>query len=116
MRKLSYLSVIASTMLLSSCALNSMIKLAEQQDLTVTPKPLEVHADSVKFEMSAVLPVKMLPSGKVYTVNTFYKYGGQEKSLDGLEFQASYLLTLNIPIGQSVDSASTVLLDGSLSA
>ena len=88
MRKLSYLSVIAGIMLLSSCALNNMMKLAEQQDLTVTPKPLEVHADSVKFEMSAVLPVKMLPSGKVYTLNTFYKYGGQEKGLEGLEFSA----------------------------
>ncbi len=88
MRKLSYLSAIAGIMLLWSCSLNNMIKLAEQQDLTVTPKPLEVHADSVKFEMSAVLPVKMLPSGKLYTVNTFYKYGGQEKALEGIEFNA----------------------------
>jgi len=73
---------------MSGCALNKMIKAAKDQQLTVTPNPLEVHADTVAFEMSAVLPTKMLQKGKIYTINTFYKYGDTELALDGIEFKA----------------------------
>ncbi len=72
----------------SGCALNKMISLADQQDLKVEPDPLEVHAEQVNFEMSAVLPPKMLPTGKVYTLNTIYQYGDQEQTLPGIEFKA----------------------------
>ena len=72
----------------SGCALNKMISLAKDQDLKVEPNPLEVHAEKVSFEMSAVLPPKMLPSGKVYTLNTIYQYGEQEMNLPGIEFKA----------------------------
>jgi tetratricopeptide (TPR) repeat protein len=65
-----------------------MVKMAKEQSLTVTPNPLEVHKDTVAFDMAANLPVKMLKKGTVYTINTFYKYGEQEKALDPIPFKA----------------------------
>ena len=59
MRKLFYAIALFAAFTLSGCALNQMVKMAEQQNLTVSPNPLEVHADTVAFEMSANLPVKM---------------------------------------------------------
>ncbi|QSE96013.1 tetratricopeptide repeat protein [Fulvivirga lutea] len=88
MRNLFYAVAFFGVLTMSGCALNQMVKLAEDQNLTVTPNPLEVHADSVSFEMSANLPVKMLKKGKVYTLNTFYKYGDKEETLEPIQFKA----------------------------
>lgn len=88
MRKLFYAIIILGVLTLSGCALNQMVKMADDQNLTVTPNPLEVHADTVAFEMSANLPVKMLKKGKVYTINSFYKYGDSELALDPIQFKA----------------------------
>ena len=73
----------------SGCALNKMVELAKQQNLTVTPTPLELHGDEVSFDMSANLPVKMLKPNTVYTINTYYQYGDQERQLESIEFKAS---------------------------
>lgn len=89
MRKLIYAIVLFGTITLSGCALSKMVKMAKDQELTVVPSPLELHGDSVKFEMSALLPVKMLKEGKVYTVKTFYVYGDQEIDLGSIEFRKS---------------------------
>jgi tetratricopeptide (TPR) repeat protein len=78
-----------STSLITGCTLSQMIKMAKDQKLTVAPNPLEVHGDSVKFSISAALPVKMLKKNKVYTVNTFYKAGETTKlALGDLQFRA----------------------------
>ena len=82
-----FLVALIGLMSLSGCALSTMKKMAKDQQLTVTPSPLEVHADTVKFEMSANLPVKMLKPGKVYQLNTFYTYGTQERQLKTLSFR-----------------------------
>lgn len=74
---------------ISGCALSQMAKLAEDQRLTVTPAPLEVHADTVRFEMSANLPVKMMKPKKVYRLSTAYKYGTQERKLQVINFRAN---------------------------
>lgn len=73
---------------MAGCTLPKMVKMAKEQNLTVTPNPLELHNDTVAYEMSATLPVKMLKKGTVYTVNSFYKYGEQEKALDPVSFKA----------------------------
>ncbi|MEM9856082.1 MAG: hypothetical protein AAF843_01925 [Bacteroidota bacterium] len=88
MRKLFYAFALFAVTILSGCSLSKMVKMAEQQNLTVSPNPLEVHADTVTFEMSANLPVKMLKKGKVYTLNTFYKYGDSESALEPIQFKA----------------------------
>lgn len=62
--------------------------MAKEQQLTVTPNPLEVHKDTVAYDMAANLPVKMLKKGTVYSVNSFYKYGESETALDPIDFKA----------------------------
>jgi tetratricopeptide (TPR) repeat protein len=81
--------VIFSTMTFSGCALSKMVKLAKKQELTVTPSPLEVHADEVKFNMSAVLPVKMLKKNTTYTAQVAYLYGNQRQEVGNVEFKAA---------------------------
>ena len=88
MRKLFYAIVLFGSIGLSGCALNQMVKMAEDQNLTVSPNPLEVHADTVAFDMSANLPVKMLKKDKVYTVRTFYNYGEGEVELESVQFRS----------------------------
>ncbi len=90
MRKLDLLIVLlAGTIVFSGCnKLQKMVDLAKEQDLTVTPSPLELHGNEVKFEMSAVLPQKMLSSGMAYTLKTFYQYGTAQADLEDLSFNA----------------------------
>ena len=88
MRKLLYAFAIIGALTFTGCTLPSMVKLAKQQNLQVTPNPLEVHKDTVNYSFSANLPVKMLKKGTVYTLNSFYKYGESELALDPIAFKA----------------------------
>lgn len=88
MRKLVYASLIVGALSLSGCTLPQMVKMSKDQQLTVTPNPLEVHKDTVVFDMAVNLPVKMLKKGTIYTVNPFYKYGEQETALEAISFKA----------------------------
>jgi tetratricopeptide (TPR) repeat protein len=88
MRKLLYAFVIMGTLTFTGCTLPKMVKMAKDQNLTVSPNPLEVHKDTVNFEMSASIPAKMLKKGTAYTVNSFYKYGESELALDPIAFKA----------------------------
>lgn len=84
------IALVTGLFLLSGCsALKNMVKLAKDQDLQVSPSPLEVHAGKVNFEMSANLPAKMLPAKYMYTINTFYKYGETDKSVGKIELKSS---------------------------
>ena len=88
MRKLFYAFAIIGALTITGCTLPSMVKLAKQQNLQVTPNPLEVHKDTVSYSFTANLPVKMLKKGTVYTLNSFYKYGESELALDPIPFKA----------------------------
>jgi tetratricopeptide (TPR) repeat protein len=88
MRKLVYSLLIIGTMTFTSCTLPQMIKMAKQQKLEIKPNPLEVHKDTVNFDMSGNLPVKLLKKGTVYTLNTFYKYGDNELALPAVPLKA----------------------------
>lgn len=73
-RKIILNSLSASlAIFLAGCAGVDLNKLAKEQQLKTNPSPLELHGDSVKFEMSAVVPVKVLKKNKIYTVNVDYK-------------------------------------------
>jgi transposase-like protein len=90
MRKFNLaIAIAAGAILLSGCKLDKMIKLAQENDLQVTPNPLELHGGNVPFEMSAVLPPKILPSNTSFTLNTIYVYGDQELNVGSVEFNAS---------------------------
>ena len=88
MNKTAYSLVIMGGLLLGGCTLPQMINLAKQQNLTVTPNPLEVHKDTVALELGATLPVKMLKPGSIYTLNTFYKASDKEVALDPVQFKS----------------------------
>ena len=90
MRKLNLaLAIAAGAVLLSGCKLDNMIKLAQENDLQVNPNPLEVHGSDVPFEMSAVLPPKILPANTSFTLNTIYQYGDQEVNVGSVVFTAA---------------------------
>jgi tetratricopeptide (TPR) repeat protein len=82
-------AVIIGSLAFSGCALNKMVKMAKDQEITVTPSPLEVHADTVKFNMEANLPARMLKKNKTYTINTAYTYGDQRKDLGSVQLKAA---------------------------
>lgn len=89
MKKLIYAFLLPGLIAAAGCnSLKKMTKLAEEQDLQVNPEPLEVHGDTVTFDVSVNLPVKMLKKELVYTINTFYNYGGQEVTLEPIEFRS----------------------------
>jgi hypothetical protein len=85
---LAFATLIAAAFI-SGCSLSKMIKLASQQDLQVNPNPVELHAGEVPYNISAVLPPKMLPKGMVYTLKNFYQYGDQEIEVGEIEFKAA---------------------------
>jgi hypothetical protein len=88
-KKAMVAALLSGLVLTNGCALKSMVKMAKDQQLTVVPSPLEVHGDSVAFEMSAVLPLKMLKKNKVYNIDTRYQYGDMKVDLETLEFLSS---------------------------
>jgi len=72
----------------SGCTLPQMIKKAKDQKLTTVPDPLEVHGNKVNFDMTALLPVKMLKKKTTYTGAVGYKYGDQKVDVGSIEFKA----------------------------
>ena len=88
MRKIVYSLIIIGSMTFAGCTLPQMIKVAKNQSVQTKPEPLEVHKDTVNFELSGNLPAKLLKKGTSYTLNTFYKYGENEIALPPLVFKA----------------------------
>jgi hypothetical protein len=86
-RKILGFILALGVLLFSGCTLQQMIKMAKDQQLTVTPNPLELHGDSVTFELSAVLPLKLLKKDKLYTLATAYKYTDQKIELPNIPFK-----------------------------
>lgn len=89
MRKVLNAVILLAVLTLSGCSITKMAKLASDQQINVNPNPLEMHGDSVKFDMSATLPVKMLVKEKEYILNVVYQYGDQELALETIVFKAS---------------------------
>jgi len=85
-KKNLWLPAFSALILFNGCALNSMLKKAQQQKLTLEPSPLELHGDSVRYSFSAELPVKMLKKGKAYTLSFNYKYSDQKLPVGLLKF------------------------------
>lgn len=82
------ITLVIGASLLTGCKLDKMIKLAQENDLQVDPNPLEVHGGAVAYEMSAVLPEKMLPSNTSFTLNQIYVYGDEELAVGSTVFKA----------------------------
>lgn len=74
MRKFVIALVSIGLLTFYGCAMNQMMKMAKEQKLTVDPDPLELHAGQVQFNISAVLPVKMLKPNLTYSLEIRYDY------------------------------------------
>ncbi len=74
MRKFVIALVSIGLLTFYGCAMNQMMKMAKDQNLTVDPDPLELHAGKVEFNISAVLPVKMLKPNLTYSMEVRYDY------------------------------------------
>jgi tetratricopeptide (TPR) repeat protein len=88
MRKLFYASIVLASFVLTGCPIDKMAKMAEDQQLTVVPNPLELHGDSVAFSADLNLPVKMLKKNTIYTAEFTYKYGDQSMVVGTIDFKA----------------------------
>jgi hypothetical protein len=87
MKKLFYLAVGIGLFSLNGCTLSKMVKMAKDQQLTVDPNPLELHANTVDFEISGLLPVKMLKPNFTYSVEVQYEYADKAaKFQETMEF------------------------------
>ncbi|WP_063850759.1 OmpA family protein [Flammeovirga sp. SJP92] len=62
----------AGTMLFTNCNPVDVNKLAQEQGMTINPSPLELHGDSVVFELDTKLPPKLLKKGYTYDVVVQY--------------------------------------------
>ncbi|MEM6841125.1 MAG: hypothetical protein AAF632_02760 [Bacteroidota bacterium] len=90
LKSLLLTATLLSFLVFTGCnSLKKMVKMAEEQNLTVEPSPLELQGSTITFNMSAKLPVKMLKKDKIYTVNTFYQYGDQRVDVGSVEFRAA---------------------------
>src|SRR5690554_3803650 len=82
MKRLPLLFVVSGTFLFSSCSLQSVINKSADQQLTVTPSPLELHGDSVRFTLDAQLPPKMMKKKVTYALVPTYQYSGTRHPLE----------------------------------
>ncbi len=87
MRKLFYATIVLAAFVLTGCPVDKMAQMAEDQQLTITPNPLELHGDSVVFTADLNLPVKMLKKNTMYTAKFIYKYGDQELEVGTIDFK-----------------------------
>lgn len=83
-----YISTLVIGLILAGCSVVDMKKLAKEQKLTVNPNPLELHGDSVKFDISCIVPVKMLKKNKKYVITTTYRSLDQKNTLGVMTFDS----------------------------
>jgi hypothetical protein len=57
--------------------------------VTVVPNPLEVHGDSVAFDVTGTLPLKKLKKKRVYQVDGTYKYADQSIKVSSIEYKGA---------------------------
>jgi tetratricopeptide (TPR) repeat protein len=80
MKKFTFLTVLGGAVALSACTnVQSVLKRSADQQFEVEPSPLVLHGDSVKFDMQASLPAKMLKSNYTYTLQPEYQFHGKHR-------------------------------------
>lgn len=88
MKKLKFLAPLLTiafvAIFLQSCGVKKMIKDAPKVSYESTPKPLEVHADSIKINITGSFPAKYFHKKAVLTVIPVVKYKGGEKELKSI--------------------------------
>ena len=77
--------VVAISMVMVACnPLNKMAKRASEVNYSVTPNPLEMHADSIKIEFKGSFPTKYFNKKVSANVIPTLKYAGKEKEFEAI--------------------------------
>lgn len=95
LRTLAMFSALTGLAVLPSCDLARMLKKAKDQQLVVNPSPLELHGDSVNFDLTLTLPTKMLKPNKTYALSPNYLYGDQRQIIGEIAFKGNDYPTSN---------------------
>ncbi len=99
-------SISIAAVVLSSCGgLNKMVKNAHLVKYSVTPSPLEMHADSVEINGSVKFPGKFFNKKAVVTATPVLKYTNGEKAFNSATVQGE-AVEANNPIISFVDGGS----------
>ncbi len=77
------------TLLVAGAVVLNGCNKAYTPEVTVVPNPLEVHGDSVAFDVTGSLPLKKLKKKRVYQVDGTYKYGDQSIKVGSLEYKGT---------------------------
>ncbi|MFO7659230.1 MAG: hypothetical protein R6W78_19395 [Bacteroidales bacterium] len=98
--KQNYLTiVVATTFILSSCGgINKMKDNANNVKYSVTPSPLEMHADEVQVTIKTTFPEKYFNKKAVVVATPYLKYDGGEVELEPTTLQ-----------GESVEANNKVI-------
>lgn len=75
----------------SSCGVKKMVKNASKVSYESTPKPLEVHADSIKINITGSFPANYFHRRASLTVTPVVKYKGGEKELKSIVLRGERL-------------------------
>ncbi len=77
------------TLLVAGAVVLNGCNKAYTPEVSVVPNPLEVHGDSVAFDVTGSLPLKKLKKKRVYEVEGNYKYGDQSVKVGTIEYKGT---------------------------
>jgi len=84
MNKATILTMLGGVMVMSACSnLQSIANKSADQQITVNPDPLVLHGDSVRFDMEARLPQRMMNKNITYTIEPQYEYQNRFQDVNG---------------------------------
>ena len=83
MKKFQFASIVVLALFIVSCGgLNKMKKDAQNVKYTVTPSPLELHADSVEVSVTGTIPPKYFNKKVIVEATPVLKWDGGEKAYE----------------------------------
>ncbi len=78
-------AILVASMIMTACnPLGKMSKRASEVNYTVTPNPMEMHADSVSIEINGSFPTRFFHKKVAVDVVPVLKYGGKETKFETL--------------------------------
>jgi tetratricopeptide (TPR) repeat protein len=84
MNKATILTMLGGVMVVSACSnLQSIANKSADQQITVNPDPLVLHGDSVRFDMEARLPQRMMNKNITYIIEPQYEYQNRFQDVNG---------------------------------
>ncbi|HAW52225.1 MAG TPA: hypothetical protein DCX54_07860 [Flavobacteriales bacterium] len=80
----SIMGVVAAVGFMACNPLSKMAKKAKEVNYTVTPNPLEMHADSIMIDIQGSIPAKFFNKKVSVTVTPVLEYGGKSKEFKAI--------------------------------